>query len=137
MGSNISRWSFGGNRLQVKAEVQLLADVALACQSVAATGSKLPSLRPLNMKQDLLQTLLSSEQSRLLVWLYPMENGGRGQGWTEVRILSIYPVALLIQSRKMYVASYQWHGKRILQSQSTSSRGFHLSGLPILYAGFC
>ena len=88
--ANISRWSFGGNRLQVKAEVQLLADVALACQSVAATGSKLPSLRPLNMKQDLLQTLLSSEQSRLLVWLYPLENTTRGPGWTDVRIFTSF-----------------------------------------------
>lgn len=94
--ANVLRWSFGGNRLQVKAEVQLLADVALACQSVATTGSKLPSLRPLNMKQDLLQILLSSEQSRLLVWLYPLENGGlRGQGWNEVRISYHYLVALL------------------------------------------
>jgi len=42
------------------------------------------------MKQDLLQTLLSSEQSRLLVWLYPLENTTRGQGWTEVRISKYY-----------------------------------------------
>jgi len=90
--ADMIRWSFGGNRLQVKAEVQLLADVALAFQQVGAVGSKLPSLRPLTGKQDLLQALLSSEQTRLLVWLYPVDNGNRGRGLSDVsRVLLVIP----------------------------------------------
>lgn len=79
------RWSFGGNRLQLKAEAHLLADVALALQNVAQRGSKLPHLRPLTEKQDLLQALLASEQARLMVWLYPMDHTKRGRALADVR----------------------------------------------------
>lgn len=78
------RWSFGGNRLQLKAEVRLLADVSAALQNVAKIGQK-PTItsNPLQAKESLLQTLIESEQSRLNVWLYPLgdsHNANRGQG---------------------------------------------------------
>jgi hypothetical protein len=68
------RWSFGGNRLQVKAETHLLTDVLNALKVVQPIGARpfgaLASLQP---KQDLLSTLLADEQTRLLVWLFPLD----------------------------------------------------------------
>lgn len=69
------RWTFGGNRLQVKAEVRLLSKIATSLQSVSSVGARPSgSFKSLQPKQDLLQALLANEQSRLLVWLFPMDN---------------------------------------------------------------
>jgi phosphatidylinositol 4-kinase len=71
------RWSFGGNRLQLKAEARLLSDVSAALRNVTMPGQKPNALpRTLQSKETLLLVLLESEQTRLLVWLYPL-NGGR------------------------------------------------------------
>ena len=67
------RWSFGGNRLQLKAETRLLADVAAALRNVAMTAQKpTPLTKLLQAKEALLQVLIESEQVRLAVWLYPL-----------------------------------------------------------------
>jgi phosphatidylinositol 4-kinase len=67
------QWSFGGNRLQLKAEVQLLADVSAALQTVSKIGQNLKAASSsLQAKENLLQLLIESEQSRLNVWLYPL-----------------------------------------------------------------
>lgn len=69
------RWSFGGNRLQLKAEVRLLTDVSVALRNVAMTEQKpTPLLKSLQAKESLLQTLIESEQWRLTVWLYPLHD---------------------------------------------------------------
>lgn len=62
------RWSFGGNRLQIKAERRLLSDVQTALRSVESIGSTNTS------KQDLLLHLLENEEMRLVVWLYPLDH---------------------------------------------------------------
>lgn len=68
-----ARWSYGGNKLQVKAEVQVMSDVILAVQAVTSMGAKiLPPLQPLQAKQDLLLHLLQNEITRLNVWLSPL-----------------------------------------------------------------
>jgi phosphatidylinositol 4-kinase len=68
------RWSFGGNRLQIKAEAHLLADVDAALVKVAHIGSRPNgSLKSLRAKQDLLHLLLDNEQNRLIVWLFPLQ----------------------------------------------------------------
>lgn len=68
-----ARWSYGGNKLQVKAEVQLMSDVILAVQAITSMGAKiLPPLQPLQTKQDLLLHLLQNEITRLTVWLSPL-----------------------------------------------------------------
>ncbi|KAJ9668769.1 phosphatidylinositol-4- kinase [Coniosporium apollinis] len=68
------KWSFGGNRLQVKAETHILADIQAALQDVAAIGIKPnATLKSLQTKQDLLLMLLANEQSRLMVWLFPLD----------------------------------------------------------------
>lgn len=67
------RWSYGGNRLQMKAEVRLIGDVAAALSGLAAIGSKATqSMQSLHAKQELLLQLLASEASRLTVWITPL-----------------------------------------------------------------
>ncbi|GAB7357443.1 hypothetical protein MBLNU459_g8368t1 [Dothideomycetes sp. NU459] len=67
------RWSYGGNKLQIKAEVQVMSDIIVALQSTANMGMKVPSsMVSLQPKQELLSLLLSSEITRLSVWLAPL-----------------------------------------------------------------
>lgn len=74
--SHPSRWSYGSNKLQIKAEVQLMGDVLTALQQTTAIGAKpmLP-LQSLNVKQELLAYLLMSESARLSVWISPLGEG--------------------------------------------------------------
>lgn len=72
------RWSFGGNRLQLKAEVSLIADVGAALRAVSSLFAKdFGNLQSLATKQDLLILLLEDEQTRLIVWLYPLDHERR------------------------------------------------------------
>ncbi|KAG9236111.1 phosphatidylinositol 4-kinase-like protein [Amylocarpus encephaloides] len=67
------RWSFGGNRVQIKAETRLLADVALALKNVQMVADHpTPLSKALQTKEALLQVLIESEHIRLNVWLYPL-----------------------------------------------------------------
>ncbi|KAJ9611860.1 phosphatidylinositol-4- kinase [Knufia peltigerae] len=70
-------WSFGGNRLQLKAEVQIMQDVLVSLQSakqpVLATAA---SRKDPQQKQDLLEALLQNEITRLNVWLAPLGHAG-------------------------------------------------------------
>ena len=70
------RWTFGGNRLQLKAEMRLLSDVLVALQNVRGIGQKaVNTLTSLQPKGDLLTVLIENEQTRLSVWLDPLGNG--------------------------------------------------------------
>lgn len=76
--SHQPRWSFGGNRLQIKAESRLIADVESALKTVGSIGVKaMGPLQPLTQRQDLLHLLLENEQMRLVVWLYPLDHERR------------------------------------------------------------
>ncbi|KAJ4344399.1 phosphatidylinositol-4- kinase [Didymosphaeria variabile] len=69
-------WSFGGNRLQIKAETHVLADVQAYLEVVGRTDAITEgSLKSLKAKQDLLSLLISNEQTRLMVWLFPLDYG--------------------------------------------------------------
>ncbi|RMZ89109.1 hypothetical protein DV736_g3660, partial [Chaetothyriales sp. CBS 134916] len=69
-------WSFGGNRVQVKAEVQTMRDVLAALDAAKAIGASTSANRKdTDQKQHLLEALLNSEISRLNVWLYPTAHG--------------------------------------------------------------
>jgi phosphatidylinositol 4-kinase len=74
------RWSFGSNRLQLKAEMRLLADVVTAIRNVAFTSgsSSAPQLKTVQSKEELLVILLESEQARLTVWLNPLGEATAG-----------------------------------------------------------
>ncbi|KAF2645449.1 hypothetical protein P280DRAFT_513356 [Massarina eburnea CBS 473.64] len=69
-------WSFGGNRLQIKAETHVLSDIQVYLDIIAKVGpTPEGSLKSLKHKQDLLSLLLSNEQTRLMVWLFPLDYG--------------------------------------------------------------
>ncbi|KAJ5898628.1 hypothetical protein N7504_008916 [Penicillium tannophilum] len=68
------RWSFGGNRLQIKAEDKILGDVVSNLRSVADIASQSHgAYKSLQAKQELTQILIENERSRLRVWLFPLE----------------------------------------------------------------
>jgi phosphatidylinositol 4-kinase len=74
--TNHIRWSFGGNRLQIKAETHVLSDVQSYLEVVGKAGNTPEeALKSLKAKQDLLSLLISSEQTRLMVWLFPLDYG--------------------------------------------------------------
>lgn len=71
--SDLNRWSFGGNRLQIKAETHVLSDIQAYLPHIANVGIAGESaLKSLKGKQELLSVLLANEQTRLLVWLFPL-----------------------------------------------------------------
>nr|POE63302.1 phosphatidylinositol 4-kinase stt4 [Quercus suber] len=75
------RWSFGSNRLQVRAEVKILSDVIN--NLVSTDTSTLRNTRPqiaLLPKQELLVHLLRQESERLAVWITPLGNESRNTG---------------------------------------------------------
>jgi phosphatidylinositol 4-kinase len=68
------RWSYGGNRLQIKAETHLLQDVHLALGKVEPIGMQtIGPRKALQAKSELLSLLLANEQTRLMVWLFPLD----------------------------------------------------------------
>lgn len=72
------RWSFGGNRLQIKAETHLLADVEVALQNTSYIGAmSTASMKSIQLKQELLMLLIDNEQTRLMVWLFPLDHTER------------------------------------------------------------
>jgi phosphatidylinositol 4-kinase len=97
------RWSFGGNRLQLKAETRLLADVSIALRNVQIVADKPAALmKSMQAKESLLQALIESELSRLAVWLYPLSDPREGylsnqggKGPAEVFIAALMPQAFL------------------------------------------
>lgn len=67
-------WSFGGNRLQVKAEVRLIKDILDSLGSLR-TEAVPPGQREIDQRVPLLELLLQSEGRRLGVWLSPLGGG--------------------------------------------------------------
>lgn len=64
--------------MQIKAEAHLIADVEAALRAVSSLFAKnVGNLCSLATKQDLLNLLLEDEQTRLIVWLYPLDHERR------------------------------------------------------------
>lgn len=75
--ANPPAWSFGGNRLQMKAEVQVMQDVLVQLQSTRHPMFPSSATRKdPQQKHDLLEALLANEINRLNVWLSPRAHGG-------------------------------------------------------------
>lgn len=100
--SHPPRWSYGGNRLQLKAEVRLIHDVENALRTLSSLfAHTIGSLQPLGTKQDLLQLLLADEQARLEVWLNPLDHerrhifpaGNSGKTTTDAMLSSVLKTA--------------------------------------------
>lgn len=76
--ANPPLWSYGSNKLQLKAEVKLLSDVTYALQRVAGVGARPSGAQAsLQNKQELLQHLLAHESQRLNVWINPLTPDSR------------------------------------------------------------
>ncbi|KAK2593385.1 Phosphatidylinositol 4-kinase stt4 [Conoideocrella luteorostrata] len=74
---NAPKWSFGSNILQLKTELRLIADVLAAMKVVSFIGAHtVGNVKSLQAKEQLLQLLLESEQSRLAVWVSPLSQQG-------------------------------------------------------------
>lgn len=115
------RWSYGGNRLQIKAEDKILGDVLAVLRSVSDVATQATgAFKSLQAKQELTQLLLENERSRLRVWLFPLDSerkyhiptlGGKNPAdgissflrlaWTESPGLAIQ-LAARFQSPKMH-----------------------------------
>ncbi|POS86984.1 hypothetical protein EPUL_000981 [Erysiphe pulchra] len=96
------RWSYGGNRLQIKAENILLHDVSNALQRVeiSSTSISASKLKMIQSKELLLQLLIESERQRIGVWLYPLAESndirtlaGPGKFFTEATLISLVKTA--------------------------------------------
>ncbi len=73
------RWSYGSNRLQLKAEVKVLGEVSALLNTLSATeGRSIQSLPHLQLKADLLEKLLGHEINRLVVWISPLGDASPG-----------------------------------------------------------
>lgn len=67
------RWSFGSNRLQVKAERKILNDVTHALNGLTDIGARATrSLPSLQQKEALLLQLIKHEIGKLTVWITPL-----------------------------------------------------------------
>lgn len=71
-----SRWSFGGNKLQLKADIKVLAEVAGTVETmISSCPPATSSRRALLPRFELLSALVQDEIHRLAVWLSPLESG--------------------------------------------------------------
>lgn len=93
--ADLSRWSIGGNRLQIKAETHILSDIQSHLDTLSKSTTALEGpLKSPKSKQDLLSVLISNEQTRLMVWLFPLDyskkhhftSGQHSKPLTDVRI---------------------------------------------------
>jgi phosphatidylinositol 4-kinase len=81
------KYSYGSNRLQMRAEKKLLNDVSALVESVSQTGAApAKALPPLRQKTALLLQLISHEIGRLTVWIAPLaqESKSVAPGHTEL-----------------------------------------------------
>lgn len=68
-----TRWSFGNNRLQIKAETHVLVDVQMNLDALGRAAISGGLGTKLQAKQELLSLLVANEHSRLEVWLSPLD----------------------------------------------------------------
>jgi phosphatidylinositol 4-kinase len=61
--------------LQIKAETHVLADVQAQLDVIGKVTAAADIGSKLKAKQDLLSLLVSNEQTRLMVWLFPLDYG--------------------------------------------------------------
>lgn len=135
------RWSFGGNRLQLKAEVRLLADISLALRNVRMIAQKpTPLLKSLQAKESLLEILIESEQMRLTVWLYPLNEPRETfqvAKQSEVRHIFFVQGNKLISCRRQSYLLCGQPGAKVLRWPYNLLQGFHLRDFGRILDGCC
>ncbi|KAK5689044.1 Phosphatidylinositol 4-kinase stt4 [Elasticomyces elasticus] len=85
------KWSFGSNRLQLKAEIKILEEVLSLLGNASEIG-RTRSLASLQSKQELLIQLLHHEIGRLHVWISPLASESRNSN-LEASILPLIGTA--------------------------------------------
>ncbi|KAF4971059.1 hypothetical protein FSARC_2007 [Fusarium sarcochroum] len=89
------KWSFGSNLLQMKTEIRLISDVLAALQTVSFIGAQtVGNVKSLQAKEQLLDLLLRHEQSRLIVWVNPL-NSAANQALAQIANKAPTEAALL------------------------------------------
>lgn len=69
-----AQWPFGGNKLKLTADVELISKIALILRNMYISNSKnSPPL--LSAKRDLLLFFLHDELAKMTAWLDPLQNG--------------------------------------------------------------
>jgi phosphatidylinositol 4-kinase A len=87
-------WSFGGNRIQLKAEVKVMQDILITLQNAKHIGaSTSANRRSLQQRQELLEVLLANEINRLNVWLHPVEGPNAYRTMSEPNLGNLVKVA--------------------------------------------
>ena len=130
------KWSFGSNILQLKTEIRLLSDVMAAIRAVSYIGAhQIGNIKSLQPKEQLLLLLLESEQARLAVWVYPLNEPSSsqltvlhpGKGTLEVRLnplkscLSCVLVSYLIfQAAVVPLVRTAWSESPMLATELTT-----------------
>src|SRR5690606_7295368 len=71
---NNPQWSYGGNRIQIKAEISIMSAIVTILQRTTPQNASPIRKAELISKQSLLVMLLESEISRLTTWLYPLDS---------------------------------------------------------------
>ncbi|KAI0203958.1 phosphatidylinositol 3 [Astrocystis sublimbata] len=71
------KWSFGSNMLQLKTEVKLINDIKNGLKTISHITStrSIGNAVSSTQKESLFEILLESEQARLSVWIYPLNEG--------------------------------------------------------------
>ena len=93
--SHAPRYTYGGNRLQVKAECDLMNDVENALHSISSIGATpIDALPILSTKEDLLKRLFEHEKARLQVWLSPVKKDAKHSFSDKTSLASISPSTL-------------------------------------------
>jgi phosphatidylinositol 4-kinase len=108
-------WSFGGNRLQLKAEVRLLGDVSAELRHSAFTAQKpTPLMKAIQAKEALLQALIESEESRLTVWLNPLNAPQGSRKAIEVDPCYLLPLLhVLTCARELFPPIFEQLGAKV------------------------
>lgn len=68
-----AQWPFGGNRLKLSADIELISKIALIMKGMAITNTK--EYPVVSVKRDLLLFFMTDELAKMTTWADPLQNG--------------------------------------------------------------
>ncbi|RPB23833.1 hypothetical protein L211DRAFT_808851 [Terfezia boudieri ATCC MYA-4762] len=97
--SNAPSWTFGGNRLQLRSELQAMIEIMNLLMQMSPKPNEAESTyaKALRPRQDLVCMLLENEHARLMTWLYPLDNGRKNTNYA-FRSPADNSIAILLQT---------------------------------------
>lgn len=69
-----AQWPFGGNRLNLKADIELLTNIAVIFKAMSTTSNN-PSDQILKVKRNLLLVFMNDELTKMYAWCDPLQLG--------------------------------------------------------------